>query len=161
MELIDTTKRELLESKGRLFQLFETTPDDKLNWRPSPNSRSILEIGAHIGWSLGCITEQMQGTPYTVPQSALADASFREHDRQFTTRAQVTDYLTKQFQVYSDFLDSLSDSDLDRMTKMPFGLGEIPLRHFLGAGERHTFGHIGQIEYIQTMYGDFDWHFGF
>lgn len=33
--------------------------------------------------------------------------------------------------------------------------------YFMTMGSVHTMGHIAQIEYVQTMYGDLDWHTGF
>ena len=47
------------------------------------------------------------------------------------------------------------------MRTLPFGLGQAPLGYFMTMGAAHTQGHIPQIEYIQTLYGDHDWHTGF
>lgn len=161
MELINTTRQELTEAIDRLLSLIEATPDDRLNWRPSESSRSILEVGAHIANALSNIQTQMEGTPFPVPTSNEADAAFRQHDRLFSTRIQVTEEIVRCRDNYFLFLDGLEEADLNRMVTFPFGMGQGPIRAFIVAGPRHTYGHIAQIEYIQTIYGDHDWHYGF
>lgn len=161
MNQIDVVKADLIRAKERMIELLNATPDDRLLWKPTPSSRSILEIVAHSGNALGNIAMQLSGTPYTVPTSAQANASFLEHDAQFQTRIQAAEYLEEKCQQYVDILDNLQSEDLGRMVTLPFGLGEAPVGFFMGMGNLHTMGHIAQIEYVQTMYGDHDWHTGF
>lgn len=161
MNSIDVTKADLIRTKDRMIELLNATPDDRLQWKPSPSSRSIIEIVAHSGNALRNIATQLSGTPYTVPTSAEANASFLEHDAQFQTREQAAEYLEENCQRYIGVLDSLSEADLGRMVILPFNLGEAPVGFFMGMGNLHTMGHIAQIEYVQTIYGDHDWHMGF
>ncbi|MCB0825610.1 MAG: DinB family protein [Armatimonadetes bacterium] len=161
MELIETTKRELIQAKDRMLSLLASTPDDKLNWKPSPTSRSILEVVAHTAHALKNIRIQMSGTPFPISTSAQAQAEFHHHDKAFDTREKAEHYLVEAVEEYIAFLDTLTESDLERLEEMPFGLGPAPLSAFIPAGYMHTMGHNAQIEYIQTIYGDEDWHFGF
>lgn len=160
MHELETAKAELLQARDRLIALVDATPDDRLAWRPSESARSIVEVAAHCGHALGNILIQMKGTPYPIPSSGEAEIVFQEHDRQFTGR-EVVPYFAKHVDDFVAYLDALTEADLDRRTTMPFGLGEVPLRVFVFAGANHTNGHIAQIEYIQTIYGDRDWHTGF
>ncbi|MCW5939384.1 MAG: DinB family protein [Fimbriimonadaceae bacterium] len=161
METVVRTKAELDESVGRMLALMDATPDDKLFWNPSPSARSIGEIAAHAAHALENITSQMRGEPFPIPTSSDANRMFREHDRAFTDRQEVRRLLEEMRSAYDAFLDSLTPKDLDRTVPLPFGLGEWPLREFIGAGPMHTRCHNAQIEYIQTLYGDQDWHWGF
>lgn len=161
MELIQTAKDKLNQARDRMLSLLAETPDDKLNWKPSPTSRSILEIVAHSAHALNNIRVQMDGTPFPIPTSAQANAEFLIHDQAFKTREEAEQYLVDACQKHNAFLDTLKENDLGRLERMPFGLGEAPLSVFIPAGFTHTRAHIAQIEYIQTMYGDLDWHFGF
>jgi hypothetical protein len=161
MEVVKTTKADLEEAVARMLALLDATPDDRLFWNPSPTARSIGEIAAHAADALGNIVSQMSGAPFPIPTSAEANQKFREHDRAFKDRGRVRALLEEKKSVYGAFLDSLAPADLDRLAPLPFGLGECPLREFMGAGPMHTRCHNAQIEYIQTLYGDQDWHWGF
>lgn len=161
MNPIESAKHELNQTCGRMLELVEATPGDKLFWKPSPTARSIGEIVAHSAHAMGEILSQMHGNAFPILISAEANPVFLEHDRQFTDRAEVIAYFESKRDAYLEFLDTLTEDQLDRPTPMPFGLGEIPLRFFMTAGANHTNGHIAQIEYIQTIYADYDWHRGF
>ncbi len=161
MNAIESTREELLRTTGRMLSLVSDTPDDRLFWKPSPRARSIAEIVAHSAHALGNIAMQMRGTPFPIPTSAQANQTFLEHDSGFSDRAELLQYFQSKCDDYVKCLDSFRMEDLDRMVTMPFGLGEAPLSFFMTAGHSHTLGHVAQIEYIQTIYGDHDWHAGF
>lgn len=161
MNPLDQAKDALLRTTGRMLVLVAETPDDKLFWKPSPSARSIGEIVAHSAHALANITSQLQGTPFPVPTSAQANAGFLEHDAAFSDRASLLSYFEEKRDGYIECLESFGEGDLDRLATLPFGLGEIPLRFFIGAGADHTSGHVAQIEYVQTIYGDHNWHSGF
>lgn len=161
MDAVASAQAELIGTKDRMVALLRATPEDKLGWKPSPSSRSILEIVAHSAHAMGNIHVQLSGTPFPVPTSKEANVVFLEHDSAFTSREQVEAYLEEKCQGYVDFLGTLQPEDLSRMLTLPFGLGEAPMAYFMTMGSVHTMGHIAQIEYVQTMYGDLDWHTGF
>ncbi len=161
MDLAETAVAELIQTRDRMLALLDATPDDWLLWKPSASSRSIMEIVAHSAHALGNIVMQMRGTPFSVATSGEANEGFLAHDRAFTDREQARSYLNEKCDEYVEFMTSLEEEDLDRSVAMPFGLGQAPIRMFMTAGKQHTLGHIAQIEYIQTMYGDHDWHTGF
>ena len=161
MSVIESTRAELMGTKDRMLQLMRETPDDRLDWKPSPSARSIVEIVAHSANSLGNILLQLQGIPFTTPTSAEANVQFLAHDAKFSDREEAEAYLEQKFADYVAFLATLNPEDLDEMRTLPFGLGQAPLGYFMTMGNLHTIGHIAQIEYIQTIYGDHDWHAGF
>ena len=161
MSVTEATQAELIRTKDRMVQLLMATPDDRLNWQPSPGARSIVQIVAHSALSLGNILMQLQGVPFATPTSAEANVQFLAHDAEFSEREETKDYLEAKCADYVAFLASLEPADLERMVTLPFGLGEAPIGYMMTMGNLHTMGHIAQIEYIQTLYGDHDWHFGF
>ena len=158
---IESTQAELIRTKDRMLRLMEETPEDRLMWKPSPSARSIIEIVAHSANSLGNILLQLQGVPFAVSTSAEANVQFLAHDAEFNDRSAAAAYLEQKCADYVAFLSTLNPQDLEEMRTLPFGLGEAPLGYFMTMGAAHTMGHISQIEYIQTLYGDLDWHTGF
>lgn len=161
MTSIESAKADLIRTTDRMLSLLSETPDDKLAWKPTPSSRSIMEIVAHSAHSLENIAQQLRGIPFAPPTSKDANEGFLEHDAQFSTREEVEVYFTEKRDSYAALLDTFTRADLIKQLKLPFGLGDAPLAYFMTMGHVHTMGHNAQIEYIQTMYGDHDWHLGF
>jgi hypothetical protein len=157
-EAIEEGKASFLRAKDRLVRALANTPDDRLNWSPSPSARSPLHVAAHSADAIRNIHNMLDGRPFPVPTSDEADVGFREWEKQFTTREQVTALLDEVSDAYVAWLDALGPSRLDDRCQLPFGLGFAPLRMVLSAQAAHLDSHTPQIEYIQTIYGDRDWH---
>lgn len=158
---IESTQAELIRTMDRMVALLRVTPDDRLNWQPTPSGRSILQIVAHSAHAIGNILSQLRGKPFEPPTSAVANEQFLVHDATFTTREQAERYLEEKCGEYVAFLGTLQPEDLGQLRPLPFNLGQAPLGFYMTMATLHTQGHIAQIEYIQTLYGDRDWHTGF
>jgi len=159
-ELIQDAKRDFEQSRGRMIGLLKDTPDDKLHWSPSPTARSPLALVAHAAMSIHHITEMLKGRPFGGTTTAIADKAFRQAEQEFTSRADVVALFEKNAAEYLAWIDALSEDALDDPITFPFGLGVGAVRHGLSAPARHTEAHIAQLEYVQTIYGDQDWHIG-
>lgn len=157
-DTINQAKDEFLQVKERLTVIFAETPEDRVNWSPSETARTPAHIVAHAAGAIQNLHGMMQGHAFGLGTSAEADAGFREWEQQFTTREQVTELLEDISSSYVAFLDSLTPESLETLIPLPFGMGQAPLGIALAFPPMHTRGHIAQIEYIQTIYGDYDWH---
>ncbi len=155
---IHQAKTDFLRAKERLARVLANTADDKLNWSPSSTARTPLHQAAHAADALRNIHNFLDGRPFEVGSPAEADKGFRQWERQFSTREAVVDLLETNSAAYLSWLDTLSPNRLDSMIELPFGLGPAPLRVALTFPPAHTNDHAAQIEYIQTCYGDQDWH---
>jgi DinB superfamily len=154
---IELTIGKLTDMKGRLERVFGNTPNDRLAWAPSPTARTPLGQIAHCANSLGFITKMLQGTPYDAPTPAEADVRFLELEKEVDTREKAKELLNRNFEGYVALLQQTTDEDLDKMVALPFGMGEAPFRFVMSAGYDHTLCHLGQLEYMQTIYGDRAW----
>ncbi len=159
-EVIQGAKLEFERSRNRMLALLAEMPDDKLNWSPSPTARTPLAVVAHAGMSLHHITEMLKGRPFGDSTTAIAQKGFRESELEFTTRAQVQELFEKNAAAFIDWIDTLTEEGLNDPITFPFGLGQGTVLHDISAPARHTEAHIAQLEYIQTIYGDQDWHIG-
>ena len=155
---IGGAKAEFLRARENMFRQMESTPDDRLTWSPSPTARTPLHIVAHSAGSVQRIQEMFDGRPFPVPTMAEAQIYFRDEERQYTTREQVVSLLDKNSDAYVAWLDGLAPERLTSMIEAPFGLGQVPLAVALSFQALHMNGHNGQLEYIQTIYGDEVWH---
>ena len=159
-EVIQSAKQEFEQSRNRVLSLLESTPDDKLNWSPSPTARTPLALVAHAAMSLYNITEMLKGRPFGATATAVADKDFRKAEQEFTSRAAVVALFEKGAAEYVAWIDALTEEGLNDPITFPFGLGTGTVLYGLSAAARHTEAHIAQLEYIQTIYGDHDWHIG-
>jgi len=123
--LIDTNRVEFTGARDVMAHALATTPDDRINWSPSPTARTPVQQVAHAAAAVAHLTATLDGRRFAVPTPAEADLEFRAWERQFTTRDEVLSLLARN----GDAFPAL-----------------------------HTRVHAAQIDYIQTIYGDHDWH---
>jgi len=158
-ESIEQTKATLGQAKARMTHLLNETPEDRLNWSPSATSRTPIQLVAHSAHAVFNIHEMLDGRPFAVQTTAEAEVFFKEWESAFTSREQVLAELDKNCSNYTAWLDGLTEEGYNAMAQGPFGMGSFPVSAGLGFPAMHMNGHIAQLEYIQTVYGDRDWHF--
>jgi len=140
--------------------LLKDTPDERLNWSPSPTARTPLAIVGHSANSIHNITEMLKGRPFGMSTTAIADRGFRNEEQAFTSRDEVVSLFEKNSAAFIEWIDELKEEGLNDPITFPFGLGAGTVLHGITAPARHTEAHIAQLEYVQTIYGDHDWHIG-
>ena len=153
----EIAKAQLLHAKARIEHILSTTPDDRLHWSPASTARTPLQQVAHAARSVGAIGDLLEGHPEP-GTTAEADARFVAWEKQFQTREEVLTLLAANCARYCSLLDSFTSEQLAQNIQFPFGLGEGPRIACLGFAGMHTNDHAAQMEYIQTIYGDRDWH---
>ena len=157
-DAISRAKADFVRAKDQLSRALANTPDDKVNWAPAPTARTPVQIVAHCAMVVKNINDFLDGRPLQFTDTAAADKYFREQERPYTTRERAVSLLEKNSAEYLAWLDALTPERLNTSIQLPFGLGSAPLAAGLAFPAAHTQGHVGQIDYIQTIYGDLDWH---
>ena len=100
----------------------------------------------------------MAGRTFSVPTREEADVFHRNYESQFKTREQAIELMEANSAAYLDWLDTLTTDRFDEMVLLPFDLGSAPMRLVITFPALHTRMHHAQLDYIQTIYGDLDWH---
>ncbi len=159
-ETIEQAKATYLQAKAQLCSTFGNIPEERLNWSPSQTARTPIQIVAHCATAVKSINAQMEGTPFHYKTTAEAETAFRKDELQFHSREQVLNYLEEVSNNYLAWLDALTPERLASIAQLPFGLGAMPVENWLPFPAHHTRHHAAQLEYIQTIYGDQDWHLG-
>lgn len=154
---IESTKNDFLSAKDGLLKSLATTPDDRISWSPSPSARSPLHIAVHAAEAMGFLHEMLLGKPFH-GTTEEADRAFREHEKGFTSREEVVALIGTRSQALSDWFDALTEERLSETAPMPFGIGPVPIGMAMTFPALHTRWHTAQIDYVQTIYGDRDWH---
>jgi len=155
---IDQAKADYLRTKELLAHALATTPDDRLNWAPSATARTPIQLVAHSASAVKAIHSMLAGNTVEFGNPVEADRGFREWERRFDTREQVLRLLEESSAAYIAWLDTLTPDHLQDTATLPFGLGTAPVAIGLTFAPNHLLVHKAQIDYIQTIYGDHDWH---
>jgi hypothetical protein len=155
-DIIPKVEAEFLLFKNRLIKVLAMTPDDKINWSPSPTARTPLQQVAHVALSIKGMQGMCNGEVMDFSNIAAVDAEWREAEKAFATREQVLALLEANSDAYIAWLDSLTPEQVASTLELP--IGPHPLAEAITWVVDHTRSHTSQIEYIQTIYGDLDWH---
>ena len=154
--IITEAKAEFIRAKERMARALATTPDDKINWTPGSCARTPLQQVVHSAMAVSGIQEMLVGKPFPYADVAEADSTWRAEEKEFTTREQALSLLEQSSAEYLAWLDTLTDAQVASTLQLPFGA--FPMASAITFPADHLRNHAAQIDYIQTIYGDQDWH---
>jgi hypothetical protein len=155
-DIISQAKAEFIRSKERMARTLATTPDDKINASPSPTARTPIQLVAHGALGISGIQGMLVGKPFPYASVAEADTAFRNAEKEYTTREQVLGLLEQNSAEYLTWLDTLTPEQLG--STLQTSVGSFPMAAAITFPADHLRGHAAQIDYLQTIYGDHDWH---
>jgi hypothetical protein len=136
-----------------VFHRARQVPDDKLTWRPLDEGRSVLNIAAECALSPLWGVEVVQNNGLQMTPEAMAE--FEANVAALTTLDLAEEAARKNLAILVEFVQNLPEEKLDETIAMPIGrskewsVPDVLLLHYWNA----TY-HVGQICYIQTLYGD-------
>lgn len=141
-----------------LFRSARSMPEDKLHWTPHESKRSAMEILQECaqapGWFSGMLIAR------SMPD--LSDDAFekaRAERSQWKTLDECERVCRENTAKLCEIIRSYPDEDLGIMIHIPFGggmdrsLADVAMFHLWNLNY-----HLGQINYIQTLYGDYEMH---
>jgi hypothetical protein len=156
-DIVSQTKSEYIRSKERLLKLLNLTPADKLSWSPSPAARTPIQLAAHSAMAVDGILSMLNGQGTGEGTVTEIDAYLRKEEKQYDTVEKVVELLDKNSAAYLAYLDTLTPEQLASTTKGFFG-STFPVSEAITFAAFHMRGHIAQLEYVQTIWGDHDWY---
>lgn len=141
---------------ARLLKTLGEVPDDKLNWQPSPTSKSALRIAAHAAVSLKFLSGVVRGEAHFPASMAEAEAAGGDAEAAITSREALAAALADSTADAVAAIGALSPEQLQEDVVTPFMTA--PLAFFVNLLGRHTDNHAAQIDYLQTVWGDHVFH---
>lgn len=133
---------------------FSHVPDEKLHWTPSPTAKSALRIAAHTALYAGRFAKMIRDRRLPVTgnlQEWLAERDAEE--MAITTRQEVDRVFHEGTQEVLQALDTLKPEDLE--LSLDSGQGwTMPMTFLIDLPGFHATLHAGQINYLQTCWGD-------
>ncbi|MCB0826213.1 MAG: DinB family protein [Armatimonadetes bacterium] len=152
--LVEYCKRDALDAMEHFLRNFSHVPDDKLNWSPTPTSKSALRIAAHTAVAIGNFTKMMRDRrlPYgdEIPEF-MAQTAAREVA--ITTREEAEELLRKNMAEVITAMDDLTDEEAEMVLDTGQGW-QMPMSFLMKLPSKHTAWHIGQIDFLQTCWDD-------
>lgn len=123
---------------GKIFQLLEAMPQDKMQWRPADGVRSVSEVYLHIAFANYLI---MKFCGAEVP-AEITFEKMKDWDSQTMDKKEIAEILHTSFDKLKEFIKNTSDSDLEIEMEV-FGM-KMSRRAFFMEMHGHMHEHLGQ-----------------
>jgi uncharacterized damage-inducible protein DinB len=129
----------------RLVDLANAVPAEKYSWRPAPGVRSVGEVYMHVATANYFLPSLVGGK--------LPEGFSRDLEKSVTDKAKVVEWLKRSVDNAKTVSAGLSNADLDKKVKVPFGGGmEMTERRVLMIVQTHMHEHLGQsIAYARSI----------
>jgi len=156
MNPIQQGKQSVQQGMDHFLRNFSYVPEDKLNWRPAPTSKSALEVAAHTACHMGRFAAMLKGKQLVQPDDLEAlMASWKAEEEAVTTRAEMEIIFRRGTAEVLSALDYLSEEDLELV--LDSGMGwTASMKWLVGLPGWHITLHLGQIDYLQTCWGELE-----
>lgn len=118
-------------------------PAEKINWKPAPEAKSVLEIINHATSTVHMFTHALTGS--------------EKHDLPPATNlAEAKQLVTRVIEAHLAAAKALTPADMEEVVALP--VGNLPKGIVAGLPVVELINHHGQITYIQTLLGDAESH---
>ena len=157
-EIVAQAKSQFERMSTRLLHLLAFVPDDKLTWTPSSTANSSLRLVAHCAVSNRFFADIITGNmPETMPSPEEFFKGLHAAAEKITTRESAIALAKETTAELCKAIDAVNAENIHSTPNSPFG--PIAMQFWMSQGHNHMAGHIGQLEYLQTVWGDLDNHF--
>lgn len=136
------------------FRYAHAVPAEKLDWKPAESARSVLELGRELAKCADWAVDIMDGKGMELH----AEVAAAEEWDQWLTLADCEAAAQVKLENFNQRLKNFPTEKLEETIDLPFGAGgsmrTFTMREMLDYPRWNAIYHLGQIAYIQTMYGD-------
>lgn len=138
-----------------LFRTARAVPADKLDWKPLDQGRSVKEQLQE------CANTPLYFMGLVVSDSEKDEETNGQAKEQGSNQTWTIDECEKQCeantQTLAGLIATLTDEELKQQVELPWG-GHASKADVVGLQYWNLVYHQGQISYIQTLYGDMEFH---
>ena len=157
--LIASCKESAVWGMEHFLKVFSFVPDDKLTWTPTPTAKSAIRIAAHTALYAGRFARMIEDGKLPVSDNLTEWLAQRNaEEAAITCRTEIESIFRKGTDEVIAALDSLTPEAIE--TSLDSGLGwSMPMTRLMDLPGWHATLHAGQIDYLQTCWGDQEVHF--
>jgi hypothetical protein len=141
-------KERTREAHRHLLTGLKYIPDDKLDWVPLGKAKTPRLIALECAGAYKMAARMVRGEPI---EWAQPDAAA------YPTRESVVEALNAGLAEFEAALDGLTAEQLAEKRPAPWGVTTVGVT--IGMAFWHSVYHDGQLNYIQTLWGDLEMHF--
>jgi len=141
-----------------LFRTARAVPEDKLNWKPLDQARSVIDQLQECAQAPRLFIHALKHRNTDFDEDQMA--RWRDERQGWTTLEACEMHCKANTEALNALIAELSDAELDETLTAggPNGPRELSLASVALAHHNNMLYHVGQINYVQTLYGDFDPH---
>ena len=152
--MIDVTKSAASEA----FKCARRTAADKVDWKPLDEGRSVLDQCREMAMCPKWAEDIISGVP--MPEwNEEAFAAIKAEQEQWKTIDDCEDECNRRMESLFDMYRSLPDEKLSETRWLPYDGGrDFTMAEMMDYPHWNFTYHLGQIAYIQTLYGDKEMH---
>lgn len=138
-----------------LIAAVKATPDERINWRPLPEARPILPQLVECCLANRMWANILQTRAHTVLPEGEATKAYKEID----SAVKAVEYIQETSDRVAEVIRNIPDTDLSAIVPFPWDTQRgIPIAECCFHTYWNLSYHLGQISYIQTLYGDNEEH---
>ncbi len=140
------------ETVGMLIRAYEATPDDRKHWRPEEGCRTIHEMTAEAAQAFNWAARAIRDRGFTSfsDEDAAADAAARPA----FFEGGIKEAFDARIAEWKAAIEPLTQADLDTKVDMFMPGWQETLQSNAYYAIWNLSYHYGQVNYIQTLYGD-------
>lgn len=154
MTEIKSAQNRAVSAMEMFLRNFSKVPDERLHWQAAPGAKTPLRIAAHTALYAARFAAMMETR--TLPQPDNLDewmAQREQEERAVTSRGEVEAAFRAGTERVLAAMDALKSEDLDAMLDSGQGW-QMPMRFLVDLPSIHANLHCGQIDFLQTCWGD-------
>lgn len=154
MDAIESAKQRAVSGMEMFLRNFSHVPDDKLNWTPTPTSKSALRVAAHTALYAGRFAAMIRNRALPTPVNLDEWVAANEAEEiAVTSREEMERIFRAGTAEVVEALDGLAPNEVELTLTSDQGWS-IPMQQVMAFPGWHATLHLGQIDYLQTCWDD-------
>lgn len=139
------------------FRYAKAVPDDKIEWQPDGMGRSVLDLCRELAMCPAWAVDTINGVEHKFDDEAFA--AIKLEQQQWKTPAECEEECDKRLEQLFDLFRNLPDERLKDTRWLPYDGGrDFTVAEMMEYPRWNFTYHLGQIAYIQILYGDKEMH---
>lgn len=160
MTEIEAAQHRAMSAMEMFLRNFSKVPDERLHWQAAPGAKSPLRIAAHTALYAARFAAMIRTRTLPQPDNLEAWLAQRNaEEEQVTSRTEVETTFRAGAAKVIAAMQELTAEDLDLILDSGQGW-QMPMRFLVDLPAIHANLHCGQIDFLQTCWGDQDVYVG-
>lgn len=140
---------QIRDAQHHLLVALKYTPDDKLDWVPMGKAKTPWEIAVECAMVYRGVVSLIEGGSIDAPAREL-------NPDDHATREGLLKLLDESLCELVSAAEGLTEEQLGETRQAPWGQDTVG--GLLGKAQFHTIWHLGQLNYVQSLWGDTEMH---